>query len=138
MPYPTVPSVRYIPFSIFEGVLGALVSIAFCMQATKPSSRKHGYKVKVKQELIALGSANIFSSFFSCFIASSNIGRISILDSMGARSQLSVLISCVVTGLLLAFASKTLYYLPSVHFALVYPANKFSFLLHQVYVCFRA
>ncbi|GAU96740.1 hypothetical protein RvY_08139 [Ramazzottius varieornatus] len=113
MPHPSLPSPRYMPFSLFEGFLGALVSIAFCMQATRPASRKHGYKVDLKQELIALGSANIFSSFFSCFIASSNIGRSSILDSMGARSQLSTLVSCTVTGLLLAFASKTLYYLPS-------------------------
>ncbi|GAU90210.1 hypothetical protein RvY_02660 [Ramazzottius varieornatus] len=112
IPSPTMPSFEYLPHSFFEGMLAALVSIAVCLQAAKPSSRKHGYKVDVKQELVALGSANLFSSFFACFPASSNIGRVTVLDSIKSRSQLSTLFACLLTGLLLGFASQTLHYLP--------------------------
>lgn len=105
---------EYMPHTLFVGLLSGLVSVAFCIQAAKPTARKHGYRVSTRQELVALGAANTFSSFFACFVASSNIGRNTIQDSMGAKSQVASLFGCLLTGLLLAFASQTLYYLPSV------------------------
>ncbi|OQV23038.1 putative Sulfate anion transporter 1 [Hypsibius exemplaris] len=113
LPKPFIPDLaRYMPFALFDGLLGALVSIAYCMQATKPAARKHGYRVNTKQELLALGASNVFISFFSCCVTSSNIGRIVILDSMGASSQIATLFACILTRLMLAFASGALYYLP--------------------------
>ncbi|XP_055338400.1 sulfate anion transporter 1-like isoform X2 [Paramacrobiotus metropolitanus] len=112
IPYPSVPNFQYMPYPLLEGFLAGLVSIAFVMQAGKVLARKASYEVSSNQELAAVGCANFFSSFFSCFPASVTVGRNFILESMGSQSQLSTVFGCLVTGLLLAFASQTLFYCP--------------------------
>jgi MFS superfamily sulfate permease-like transporter len=39
------------------------------------------------KELYALGSANMFASFFGCFPSAGSLSRSSILESIGAKSQ---------------------------------------------------
>lgn len=129
-----MPQFRNMPFPVLEGFLSALVSIAFAMQAAKVLTRKCDYQVSTNQDLFAIGASNVFSSFFSCFVASSAVGRNLVAESMGAHSQLSALFGCLLTGLLLAFASQTLYYLPFVRSLDIMEASSFGRTLYMVFL----
>jgi MFS superfamily sulfate permease-like transporter len=80
----------------------------------KTFAKKHKYKIDANQELIALGSANIFSSFFNCYTSSSSLSRSSVLDRVGAKSQIANLFSSVILLITIQFLGPLLFHLPAV------------------------
>lgn len=91
----------------------ALISI---MEATAISKtfeeNEKGYKINPDQELIALGTANIFGSFFQSYHAGGGLSRTAVNDQTGAKTGISALISALFVACILLFLTSFFYNLP--------------------------
>jgi sulfate permease, SulP family len=91
----------------------ALVSFMESIAVAKAIQAKHrDYKIDSNQELIALGSANIFGSFFQSFPVTGGFSRTAVNDQAGANTGLASIISAVLIILTLLFLTPLFYNLP--------------------------
>lgn len=110
--YPRIPpismdAVRFLTLSsILISVIGFVESIA----AAKIFSAKYHYPVSPNRELVAIGTANIISSFFGGYPAFGSLGRSAVNDASGAITQLAG----GITGLIVLIVS--LWFLPLFEF----------------------
>lgn len=114
LPAPHVPQLNAAVLSsgmLVDAATLAVMCFAMAFSVGKIYAKKHAYKVSANQELLALGSANTFASFFSCFPATASLSRCAIMGEY-ARSQLSSIVSCLVLVLVLLFAAPALSQLP--------------------------
>ena len=77
-------------------------------------AENRGYYLHPSQELVALGTANIVGSFFSCYSTTGSFSRTATNDFVGAVSQFSCVFCVVIVLLTLKFLTGVLYYLPQV------------------------
>ena len=68
--------------------------------------------VDPNQELIALGAANVFGSFFQSYPTTGGFSRTAVNHESGAQTGVAAIISAAVVGLTLVFFSSWFYYLP--------------------------
>jgi len=71
------------------------------------------YRIDANRELIALGSGNIFGSFFSSFPISGGFSRSAVNESSGAKTGIASLISAGVVTITLLFFTPLFYFLPN-------------------------
>ncbi|KAF7492369.1 Sulfate transporter [Sarcoptes scabiei] len=109
---PKVPNLSLMTQMIPGAIMICLISYAFTYSLGKMYSKQYGYKINANQELIALGLANIFSSFFLCYPCCASLSRSSVQERVGGRSQLVNLFSCCFMVFILFFLSKYLHTLP--------------------------
>jgi SulP family sulfate permease len=83
------------------------ISVAKAMQA-----QHRNYEINANQELIALGSANLLSSFFQCYPTTGGFSRTAVNHQAGAKTNLAAIISAGVVALTLLFLTPLFYYLP--------------------------
>ncbi|KPM03464.1 sulfate transporter-like protein 1 [Sarcoptes scabiei] len=107
-----VPNLSLMTQMIPGAIMICLISYAFTYSLGKMYSKQYGYKINANQELIALGLANIFSSFFLCYPCCASLSRSSVQERVGGRSQLVNLFSCCFMVFILFFLSKYLHTLP--------------------------
>ncbi|XP_036774868.2 pendrin isoform X2 [Manis pentadactyla] len=86
------------PVSLFSEMLAASFSIAVVAYAIAVSvgkvyAIKHDYTIDGNQEFIAFGISNIFSGFFSCFVATTALSRTAVQESTGGKTQVAGIIS---------------------------------------------
>ncbi|GAU88317.1 hypothetical protein RvY_01037-2 [Ramazzottius varieornatus] len=112
VPRPTVPDLSYGWPMAFAGIVLAIVTYSATLDSAKVLARKHDPPVSANQELLALGVAHVFGSFFACFPVGAPIGRGRVNQSMGSRSQLSTLVACVFAGIVIGYAGPAIQYLP--------------------------
>ncbi|XP_070950787.1 pendrin isoform X2 [Macaca nemestrina] len=91
------------PVSLFSEMLAASFSIAVVAYAIAVSvgkvyATKYDYAIDGNQEFIAFGISNIFSGFFSCFVATTALSRTAVQESTGGKTQ-SVLAAVVIANL---------------------------------------
>eukprot|EP00074_Homo_sapiens_P091145 XP_016867807.1 pendrin isoform X2 [Homo sapiens] len=91
------------PVSLFSEMLAASFSIAVVAYAIAVSvgkvyATKYDYTIDGNQEFIAFGISNIFSGFFSCFVATTALSRTAVQESTGGKTQ-SVLAAVVIANL---------------------------------------
>jgi SulP family sulfate permease len=92
------------------GAVGvALVAFAESVAIARAYSTKYGYEVDANQELIAVGAANIGSSFSGAFVVNGSMSRTAAADSAGAKTQMVSLIAAVAI-LITAVALTQLFY----------------------------
>lgn len=96
---------------LVDAVILAVMCFAIAFSVGKIYAKKNAYTVSANQELLALGTANAFASFFSCFPATASLSRAAIMGEY-ARSQVSSLVSCVALVFVLLFAAPALSQLP--------------------------
>lgn len=114
LPSATVPIhswndfVRAIPFAFVV----AFLSFVEAFTIAKPLAIKEGFDLDANQELFALGVANVFGSFFSCFPAAGSFTRTAVNFSAGAKSQFSGLISAFIVLISILFLTPSLRFLP--------------------------
>jgi MFS superfamily sulfate permease-like transporter len=82
-----------LPSSMTIGLIGFIES---CIVA-KMYATKHNYSVSSNRELVALGMANLFGSFFSTYPTFGSLPRSYISDLSGAQSQMFSLVVAVFT-----------------------------------------
>ena len=91
-----------------------IVTFAVSLSLAKIFAKKHRYEVDANQELIALGSANVFSSFFLAYPASAALSRSTIQERIGGKTQVAGIFSCLVILTVLLLLAPFLYHLPKV------------------------
>ncbi len=75
-------------------------------------SKHRDYKVIPNQELIGLGLANIFGSFFQSYPTTGGFSRTAVNDQAGAKTGLAAIISAVLIIITLLFLTPLFYNLP--------------------------
>jgi SulP family sulfate permease len=91
----------------------ALVSFMESIAVAKAIQSKHrDYKVLPNQELIGLGLANVFGSFFQSYPTTGGFSRTAVNDQAGAKSGLSAIISAILIIITLLFLTPLFYNLP--------------------------
>ena len=111
LPVPALPAVSAVDLaSLLLPALGVtIVAYSDNVLTGRAFATKRGYPVDANQEMLALGAANVASGLLHGFPVSSSGSRTAIGDSLGARSQVSsvitvlaVLVVLVVGGPVLA------------------------------------
>ena len=98
-----------IPTALTISLVGFMESIA----VAKAIQAKHkNYKVVPNQELIGLGAANIFGSFFQAFPTTGGFSRTAVNDQAGAKTGMAAIISAVLVILTLLFLTDYFYFMP--------------------------
>ena len=91
----------------------ALVSFMESIAVAKAIQTKHrDYNVVPNQELISLGLANVFGSFFQSFPTTGGFSRTAVNDQVGAKTGLAALISASLIIVVLLFLTPLFYNLP--------------------------
>nr|WP_316929257.1 SulP family inorganic anion transporter [Cyclobacterium qasimii] len=111
-----VPTIAYSRISELLPIALTLALIAFmeAISVAKAIEEKHSdYKVDSNQELIALGTSNIFGSLFQSYPTTGGFSRTAVNDQAGAKTGVAPMISALVVGLTLLFLTPLFYYLPN-------------------------
>eukprot|EP00818_Percolomonas_sp_WS_P000363 CAMPEP_0117435486 /NCGR_PEP_ID=MMETSP0759-20121206/508_1 /TAXON_ID=63605 /ORGANISM="Percolomonas cosmopolitus, Strain WS" /LENGTH=1025 /DNA_ID=CAMNT_0005227039 /DNA_START=123 /DNA_END=3196 /DNA_ORIENTATION=+ len=95
-------------YSIPIGFISFLESIS----AAKFFATMHDYDVDANQELIALGLASIFGSFFKAYTSTGALSRSAVASQAGAASILYSLVVFAFLLMTLLFLTDVFYYLP--------------------------
>jgi len=99
--------------SVAPGAIGlALVAFAESVAISRSFATKYGYEVNANQEMIAIGAANIGSSFSGAFVVDGSMSRTSVADGANAKSQMVSLIAAVAILITAVFLTPLFYYLP--------------------------
>jgi len=89
-------------------IIGYMESLAI----GKNLAAKHGYDIEAGQELFSLGMANLVGAAFSCYPVAGSVSRSAVSNSMGARSQLSGIVTGVTVLSTLLLLTPLIYFLP--------------------------
>ncbi|MGB5462680.1 MAG: solute carrier family 26 protein [Aureibaculum sp.] len=98
-----------IPMALTIAVVSFMESIAV---AKAIQSKHRTYKVVPNQELISLGLANVFGSFFQSFATTGGFSRTAVNDQAGAKTGMASIISALLIIVTLLFLTPLFYNLP--------------------------
>jgi high affinity sulfate transporter 1 len=103
--------------------ISALIPLAFAcfllayietVSAGKALAQKNGYEIDSRQELLALGVANLAISFGNGYPVSGGLSQSAVNDKAGAKTPVSLIVASVAIGLCLMFLTGLLKNLPMV------------------------
>jgi SulP family sulfate permease len=89
------------------------------VSAARTLADKHGYKINPRQELLALGVANLSVAFFHGFPIAGGLSQSSVNDKAGARTPLALVFASIAIGICLLFFTGLLHNLPNVVLAAI-------------------
>lgn len=112
LPAPVVPRFDIMKMLIGDSFAIAMVAFAVSLSMAKLLSKKHKYLIRPNQELLALGCANIFASFFACYPCSASLSRSLVQEKTGGKTQIAGLVSCVILLVVLLALAPMFYDLP--------------------------
>ncbi|XP_005377342.1 PREDICTED: pendrin [Chinchilla lanigera] len=90
---PVLPPVTKFSEMLTASFSIAVVAYAIAVSVGKVYATKHDYTIDGNQEFIAFGISNIFSGFFSCFVATTALSRTAVQESTGGKTQIAGIIS---------------------------------------------
>ena len=105
MPPFAVPKHKYFTNIIVDAFLISIVSATTNLSLVKLFAQKHEYKTDSNQELLAYGTVNVISSFFSSFVSSGSLSRSVVQEGMG-KTQIASLISSIMIFFVLLFIAQ--------------------------------
>lgn len=97
-----------LPVIFTIALIGYMESIA----VAKNIASREGYKVNADSELIGLGLANIFGSFFQSYPTTGGLSRTAVNYQAGAKTVLAALITVVLIVVTVLFFTPAFYFLP--------------------------
>ena len=98
-----------IPISLTLAIIGYMESISI----SKTIAEKHKYyQLDANQELIALGTSNIFGSLFHSYPTTGGFSRTAVNDQSGAKTGVASLVCALVVAIILSFFTHWIFYLP--------------------------
>lgn len=106
------PRLDLLILTLEDSISIALVSFAMNLSLAQMYAKQHRYKINPNQELFALGTTNIISSFFTCFPCASSISRSVIQTNLGPKSPLAPLFSCGIVLMVTCYFASILHDLP--------------------------
>ncbi|KAK8783803.1 hypothetical protein V5799_009832 [Amblyomma americanum] len=101
-PKPSVPPLRDWASLLPDAAAFAIVQFVSAFSIAELFGRKHRLKANAGQEMLAYGMSSVVGSFFMCMPTGSALARSLVLKDVGARTQVSGLVSC-------SFVAVTLY-----------------------------
>jgi MFS superfamily sulfate permease-like transporter len=104
-----------LPLSAACFLLGFVESVS----AGRTLAAKHGYEIDPRQELLALGAANLTAAFAQGFPIAGGLSQSAVNDKAGARTPLALVFASVAIGVCLVFLTNLLHDLPSVILAAI-------------------
>ncbi|KAG8508485.1 Pendrin, partial [Galemys pyrenaicus] len=90
---PAIPAVSLFSKMLAASFSIAVVAYAIAVSVGKVYATKYDYTIDGNQEFIAFGISNIFSGFFSCFVATTALSRTAVQESTGGKTQVAGIIS---------------------------------------------
>ncbi|XP_007943268.1 pendrin [Orycteropus afer afer] len=93
---PLLPPVNLFSEMMTASFSIAVVAYAIAVSVGKVYATKHDYAIDGNQEFIAFGISNIFSGFFSCFVATTALSRTAVQESTGGKTQIAGILSAVI------------------------------------------
>ena len=111
---PNIPRIDLWPQLFTSAILLAFVIYVTTYSLEKIFAAKHEYKISANNELLALGTANIVSSFLMCYPCSGSLSRSTVQDKVGGKTQLATLISSILILVFILFLSTYLETIPKV------------------------
>ncbi|KAE8614774.1 hypothetical protein XENTR_v10008301 [Xenopus tropicalis] len=106
---PRAPNWGLIPSIAADAVPIAIIGFAMTISLAEIFAKKHGYTVSSNQEMIAIGTCNFITSFFSGFVSCAALTKSLLRESTGANTQFNGIISSSVL-LLVLLAIAPLFY----------------------------
>lgn len=101
LPEPNLPPLALLPNLLVDGLVIAIVAFSVNMSMASIFARKLNYSIDANQELLASGASNILGSFFSCLPFAASLSRSLIQQTVGGKSQLASVVSCLLLLLVL-------------------------------------
>lgn len=113
-PRPTFPRVELadIPILAATAVGISLVTIGDTISTSAGFAARKGYDVDSDQEMVGIGSANLFAGFFSGFPVSTSSSRTAVAEQSGAQTQLTGVVAGSLVLLMLLAAPGLVQNLP--------------------------
>src|SRR5262245_624882 len=96
-------------------LLGYVESVS----AARTLAAKNGYEISERQELLALGGANLLAAFFHGFLIAGGLSQSVANDKAGARTSLALVFASVTIGVCLVYLTNLLHDLPNVVLAAI-------------------
>jgi solute carrier family 26, other len=93
LPVPKMPPLELLKLVAVDSIAVTIVSYSIVMSMALIFARKEQYEVRANQELLAMGLANIFGSFFSCIPLACSLSRSLIQHQAGGKTQLASVVS---------------------------------------------
>lgn len=90
----------------------ALVQFMKNISLGRVFARRHRYTINANQELMAMGTSNLFGSFAQGIPASGSFSRSAVNDQAGARTPAANVFAAVIIALTLLFLTELFYFLP--------------------------
>jgi len=129
---PKMPRLDIFPKLITSAIMVSFICYTSTWSLQKMFAKEHGYEVHPNQELIAMGLANVGSSFFLCFPCAGSLARSAVQNKVGGRTQLASLISSVLVIIFILFLTPLLATLPNVSYSLPKKYQNSYMLLSQL------
>ena len=89
------------------------------VSAARTLAQKNGYEIDPRQELFALGAANVATSLWQGYPVAGGLSQSSVNDKAGAKTPLSLVFASITIGLCLLFLTGLLKNLPDVVLAAI-------------------
>src|SRR5690606_28833226 len=100
--FPQVPWTAYLAM-VLPAIGVLMVSYSEALGVAYECAEKHGYEVDAYQELNAHAAANLLSALFGGMLAAVSMSASAVKEGAGARSQVTNLVTWVVTIITLLF-----------------------------------
>lgn len=84
---PSLPKFKLFEVMWHRCIPTAVVTFTQTLSIGRLYGAKHNYKIDANQEMVALGVANIWGSFFKCLPCSASIPRSAVQESGGGKTQ---------------------------------------------------
>ncbi|XVF75419.1 hypothetical protein PTKIN_Ptkin13bG0187100 [Pterospermum kingtungense] len=105
-------SFQYAKTLIPTALLITGVAILESVGIAKALAAKNGYELDSNQELVGLGVANVFGSFFSAYPTTGSFSRSAVNHESGAKTGLSGIVTGIIMGCALLFLTPLFEYIP--------------------------
>jgi high affinity sulfate transporter 1 len=96
-----------------------LLAYVESVSAARALAQTHRYEIDARQELLALGAANMGAAFFQAYPVAGGLSQSSVNDKAGARTPLALVFASVTIGLCLLYLTGMLRNLPNVVLAAI-------------------
>jgi high affinity sulfate transporter 1 len=96
-----------------------LLGFVESVSAGRTLAARHGYEINPRQELLALGAANLAAAFGQGFPIAGGLSQSAVNDKAGARTPLALVFASVAIGICLLFLTNLLHDLPTVILAAI-------------------
>ena len=89
------------------------------VSAARTLAQRHGYEIDARQELLALGAANVAAAFGQGYPVAGGLSQSTVNDKAGARTPLALVFASLTIGICLVFLTGLLANLPNVVLAAI-------------------